>query len=245
MNRKINILSIPIDNISMQETIFYIKNAINSNEKILREDINAAKLVWLKDNPKLKEIILKADIINADGQSIVFASKLLNKPLKERVTGIDLMQNLIELSNKEDWSLYFLGATDEVVQEVVKKVQREYKNIKIAGFHNGYFKEEEEEKIIDDINNSGANIVFVGISTPKKEYFINRNYKKLNSNLIMGVGGSFDVFANKIKRAPLFMQKYGLEWLYRLYQEPRKMWKRYLYTNSKFIWLVAKEKLKI
>jgi len=245
MNKKINLLSIPIDNISMQETIFYIKNAINSNEKILREDINAAKLVWLKDNPKLKEIILKADIINADGQSIVFASKLLNKPLKERVTGIDLMQNLIELSNKEDWSLYFLGATDEVVQEVVKKVQREYKNIKIAGFHNGYFKEEEEEKIIDDINNSGANIVFVGISTPKKEYFINRNYKKLNSNLIMGVGGSFDVFANKIKRAPLFMQKYGLEWLYRLYQEPRKMWKRYLYTNSKFIWLVAKEKLKI
>ncbi len=245
MNRKINILSIPIDNISMQETIFYIKNAINSNEKILREDINAAKLVWLKDNPKLKEIILKADIINADGQSIVFASKLLNKPLKERVTGIDLMQNLIELSNKEDWSLYFLGATDEVVQEVVKKVQREYKNIKIAGFHNGYFKEEEEKKIIDDINNSKANIVFIGISTPKKEYFINRNYKKLNSNLIMGVGGSFDVFANKIKRAPLFMQKYGLEWLYRLYQEPRKMWKRYLYTNSKFIWLVAKEKLKI
>lgn len=243
MNQKINFLGTQVDNLSMSETLSLIEESIEHKEKIIREDINAAKIVWMQNDPKFKQIIQKADLINADGQSIILASKLLGKPIKERVSGIDLMEEIVSSAHKKQWKVFFLGASEEVVSKTVNTYIDKYSEKIIAGYHNGYFTKEDEKKIVNKINRSNANILFIGISSPKKEYFIDTNSKELNCNLIMGVGGSFDVIAGKVSRAPVWMQKSALEWLYRLLQEPGKMWKRYLYTNTVFIYLVMKESI--
>ena len=155
------------------------------------------------------------------------------------------MQNLVELAHEKNHKVYFFGAKEEIVQEVVKKYSEKYSPNIIAGYRNGYFKKEEEKDIAKQISESGANILFVAISSPTKENFLYQNKALLsNVNFIMGVGGSFDVVSGKVKRAPLWMQKNGLEWFYRFIQEPKRMWRRYLVGNTKFIILVLKERFK-
>lgn len=231
-----------IDNLTMDETINLIVNSIRNKKFIVREDLNAAKVVWLKKDKQLFDAIKNADIINADGQSIVLASKLLGTPLKERITGIDLMENLVHVAHNEKLKIFFFGAKEEVIKGVIEKYSDMYNSDIIAGYRNGYYQKEEEENIVQQIAKSKADILFVGMGSPTKEMFIDSHRKELNTPFIMGVGGSFDVVAGKVERAPLWMQKYGLEWFYRFLQEPRRMWKRYLYTNSMFLWLVFKEK---
>ena len=229
----------------MKETVQIIDNAIKEGKHIHHAVVNAAKIVKMQEDKELYNSIVNADIINADGMPIVWASRLLGKPLPERVAGIDLMQELIKLAYNRKYKIFFFGAKEEVVKKVVEKYSREYSPEIIAGYRNGYYSEEEEPLIAKQIAESGANILFVGISSPKKEKFLYK-YKHIlkNVNFIMGVGGSFDVIAGKIKRAPKWMQKCGLEWVYRLVQEPRRMWRRYLIGNTKFIILVIKEFLK-
>ncbi len=229
----------------MKETVQIIDNAIKEGKHIHHAVVNAAKIVKMQEDKELYNSIVNADIINADGMPIVWASRLLGKPLPERVAGIDLMQELIKLAYNRKYKIFFFGAREEVVKKVVEKYSREYSPEIIAGYRNGYYSEEEEPLIAKQIAESGANILFVGISSPKKEKFLYK-YKHIlkNVNFIMGVGGSFDVIAGKIKRAPKWMQKCGLEWVYRLVQEPRRMWRRYLIGNTKFIILVIKEFLK-
>ncbi|MER3375824.1 MAG: WecB/TagA/CpsF family glycosyltransferase [Allomuricauda sp.] len=194
---------------------------------------------------RLRQSVNNSDLINADGQAVVWASRFLGKPLKERVAGIDLMIKLIERAYKNGHRVFFFGAKEEVVKEVVDKYSSQYNQELIAGYRNGYFNEEDEVEIAQQISESGASILFVGISSPKKENFLFENREALkNVNFIMGVGGSFDVIAGKVKRAPKWMQKAGLEWFYRLIQEPKRMWKRYLIGNSKFVLLVLKERFK-
>ncbi|RKX58212.1 MAG: glycosyltransferase [Thermodesulfobacteriota bacterium] len=229
----------------MKETVQIIDNAIKEGKHVHHAVVNAAKIVKMQEDKELYNSIVNADIINADGMPIVWASRLLGKPLPERVAGIDLMQELIKLAYNRKYKIFFFGAKEEVVKKVVEKYSREYSPEIIAGYRNGYYSEEEEPLIAKQIAESGANILFVGISSPKKEKFLYK-YKHIlkNVNFIMGVGGSFDVIAGKIKRAPKWMQKCGLEWVYRLVQEPRRMWRRYLIGNTKFIILVIKEFLK-
>lgn len=239
---KIKIFGINIDNLTLEETTKKIIKSIENQQFIVREDLNAAKVVWLMKDIKLLEAIKNAEIINADGQSIVFASRFFNKPLKERVTGIDLMENLIKKANNEKLKIFFLGATDDIIKKVVTKYASEYSPEIIAGYRNGYFSQNEETQIIQEIKSCKVDILFIGMGSPAKEFFINKYRNKLKIPFIMGVGGSFDVVAGKVSRAPLWMQHTGLEWFYRFLQEPRRMWKRYLYTNSMFLWLVLKEK---
>ena len=175
---------------------------------------------------------------------MVWASKVLGQPLSERVSGIDLMQNLVKLAYDKSYKVFFFGAKEEVVKGVVDKYSSMYSDDIIAGYRNGYFAKEDEESIAKQICNSNADILFVAISSPTKEIFLNKYKDIINIPFIMGVGGSFDVVVGKVSRAPLWMQKYGLEWFYRFLQEPKRMWKRYLYTNSMFLWLVLKERLK-
>jgi N-acetylglucosaminyldiphosphoundecaprenol N-acetyl-beta-D-mannosaminyltransferase len=191
---------------------------------------------------ELKESIVNCDIINADGQAIVWASRLFNTPLPERVAGIDLMESLVKLSAKKKYKIFFLGAKEEIVNTVVNFYSNEYGKDIIAGYRNGYFKKEEEQNVARQISDSNADILFVAMSSPKKEIFLNTYKDLIQTPFIMGVGGSFDVVAGHVKRAPLWMQKSGLEWFYRVIQEPRRMWKRYLFGNSEFIYLVLKEK---
>ncbi len=242
MHKRINILNCPIDCLTMKETIETIDKSITENKPIHHVVVNAAKMVYMQDNKELYDSVVSSDIINADGQAVVWASKFLGEPLEEKVSGIDLMQNLVKLAYERKYKIFFLGAKEEVVSAVVEKYTGMYTSEIIAGYRNGYFKKEDEESIARQIYNSKAHILFVAISSPTKEIFLN-NYKHIiNTPFVMGVGGSFDVVAGKVNRAPLWMQRYGLEWFFRFLQEPKRMWKRYLYTNTMFIYFVLKEK---
>ena len=242
MNR-INILNTTIDNLTMEDTLEVVEKTIASKEQIHHVVVNAGKIVAMQTDLQLRQSVNESDLINADGQAVVWASKFLNKPLKERVAGIDLMINLVKLAHKQKHKIFFFGAKEEVVKKVVEIYSEQYSPEIIAGYKNGYFRKEEEKDIAEQISKSGANILFVAISSPTKENFLYKNKQLLsNVNFIMGVGGSFDVVAGKVKRAPLWMQNLGMEWFYRFVQEPKRMWKRYLVGNTKFIALVLKEK---
>ncbi|WP_223898519.1 WecB/TagA/CpsF family glycosyltransferase [Sulfurovum sp. TSL1] len=227
----------------MDKTVKVIDESIINKTHLHHVVVNAAKMVNMQKDKELYESVVSSDIINADGQAVVWASKFLGQPLPERVAGIDLMQNLVKLAYEKNHKVFFFGAKEDVVSEVVKRYSEQYSQDIIAGYRNGYFDNVDEESIARQIAQSGAHILFVAISSPTKEIFLNRYKDIIQTPFIMGVGGSFDVVAGKVNRAPLWMQNAGLEWFYRFLQEPRRMWKRYLYTNSMFLWLVFKEKL--
>ncbi|MGO3706427.1 MAG: WecB/TagA/CpsF family glycosyltransferase [Mesonia hippocampi] len=243
MINRIHILNTNIDNLSMTETLRLVSDAIEKQKHIHHTVVNAGKIVAMQTDATLRKSVNEADIINADGQAVIWAAKLLNKPLKERVAGIDLFENLIAHAHKHKYKFYLLGAKQEVVERLVAIISEKYNPNIIAGYRNGYFTTAEEPQIVEEITQSNANMLFVAMSSPKKEIFLHQYRNQLQKlNFIMGVGGSFDVLAGKTKRAPLWMQKTGLEWFYRFIQEPKRMWKRYLIGNSKFIALVFREK---
>jgi len=142
----------------------------------------------------------------------------------------------MELADKKRYRVYFLGARQNILEDLLSYVSKTYPNLVIAGARNGYYSETDEPEIAAAIKQSEADIIFIGITSPKKEIFLLKWKNELGVSICHGVGGSFDVLAGKVERAPELLQRYGLEWLYRVYQEPRRMWKRYLVTNSKFIW---------
>ncbi len=241
MENRFNFIGIPLDNFSMSETLDRIENSIFKNEQIHHCVINAGKIVKMQSNKILQESVISSDIINADGMSVVWAGRFFGYKIKERVAGIDLMDNLVRLAHEKNCKCFFLGARNDVVKKIVVHYTEKYSNKIIAGYRNGYFENDQEKIIIDQIIKSKPNFLFVAITSPKKEIFLNKYKDELKSvNLIMGVGGSFDVISGKVKRAPLYMQKLGLEWFYRLVQEPRRMWRRYLIGNLKFIMIVFK-----
>jgi len=242
---KVQFLNIPIDATTMQETLERVEKAITTNKQIHHTVVNAGKVVLMQTDAALEKSVVEADIINADGQAVVWASRFLGNSIPERVAGIDLMENLVKLSYKMNYKCFFLGAKEKIVEKVIDKFSKMYSPNIIAGFHHGYFDKSNEIKIANKISNSGANILFVAMTSPKKEIFLYDNREQLkNVNFIMGVGGSFDVIAGKVKRSPSWMQNMGLEWLFRVLQEPRRMFWRYLIGNIKFIILVLREKLK-
>ena len=245
MDKKIDFLNIPLDTVTMQETIAQVNTAILSNKHIHHCVINAGKVVQMQEDKLLRDSVINSDLINADGMSIVWAARFLGYKIPERVAGIDLMEKLVELSFKKKYKCFFFGANENIVKKIVNDYSEKYSKDLIAGYRNGYYNDSEESEIVEQIQKSKANILFVAMTSPKKEIFLN-NYKKELSgvNFIMGVGGSFDVISGEIRRAPLIMQYLGLEWLFRFLQEPRRMWKRYLFGNYKFILIVVKSYFK-
>ena len=234
-------LNIPIDALTISETLERVDLAISLKKQIHHTVVNAGKVVMMQTDKELEKSVLEADIINADGQSIVWAANLLGCKLPERVSGIDLMEALVKRSYDKGYKSFFFGASQEVVTKLVNIYKDQYSESIIAGQRNGYYDKSQEETIANKIADSGADILFVAITSPKKEIFLNKYKKQLqNVKFIMGVGGSFDVISGKVKRAPIWMQNFGLEWFYRFLQEPRRMWKRYLVGNLKFIYLVFK-----
>jgi len=226
----------------MDETVKIVEDIIKNRIPTQHVVINASKVNLMEEDSKLADIVNSCPLINADGASIVWAAKKLNVPLKERVTGIDLFMNLVKVAFEKNYKLYLFGAKEEVVKKVKSIFEEKYPKINIVGYRNGYFTEEDEEDIVKNINKSNADVLFVAFSSPKKEYWINKYLKEMNVPFVMGVGGSFDVVAGVTKRAPKWMQKIGMEWFYRFAQEPRRMWKRYIVGNAKFIKLVYKYK---
>ena len=235
---KNKILDVRVDNVDMNLTLKLCKKAIEKKELLHIVVLNVAKLIYARSKIDLFNIIEGADLVGADGIPIVWASRILGRKIPGRVNGTDLMHRLFYLSNKYRYSIYLFGAEQDVLERFKGIYEQKFPNIKIVGFQNGYFDRGNEYKLADQMRRSNADILFVAISSPYKEYFINKYKKFLGIPVIHGVGGSFDVVAGKIKRAPLWMQNYGLEWFFRLIQEPKRMWKRYLVTNFKFVILL-------
>lgn len=242
MEKRVRFLNTYVDALTMEQTLVKIEDSIKNREYIQHVVINASKINLMQKNKELTEIINECPIINADGQSIVWASRFLGNPIPERVAGIDIFTELIKISAEKGYRPYFFGATEEVVTEVIRKFKEQYPKLKIAGYRNGYFKDEESKSIAEDIRKSDADILFVAFSSPKKEFWIREHMEIMKIPFAMGVGGSFDVIAGKTKRAPVWMQKLGLEWFYRFIQEPRRMFKRYIIGNLKFVKLILKNK---
>ena len=240
---KIDFLSIPVDALTMEQTIHKIDTCIQKNEHMQHVVINAGKVVAMQTNQALYDSVVNCDLINADGQSIVWAARFLGKSLPERVTGIDLMHHLIILAATKGYKCFFLGAKEEVVSKVVDVYSQKFSNDIIAGYRNGYFSADEESEVAQQIVDSKANILFVAITSPKKEVFQNKYHDIFRSvNFTMGVGGSFDVIAGITKRAPRWMRDMGMEWFFRFIQEPFRLWRRYMIGNLQFVKLILKEK---
>ncbi len=202
---------------------------------------NSAVLCMMRRDPELRTACLASDMVVADGMSVVWASRLADTPVPERVAGVDLMARLLEAGTRHKLSAYFLGARPEVVGGLVKVCQERHPGLAVVGHRDGYFKAAEHEAIVEDIRRCAPHFLFVGMPSPFKEVFLHRYRDQLGVPVTMGVGGSFDVLAGQIRRAPRWMQSAGMEWGWRLMMEPRKMWKRYLTTNSEFLWLVARD----
>ncbi len=236
-----SVLGLPIAAVTMDAAVDMCSSAIEARRPLLVGVVNAAKLVNMRRTPKLDRAVRTADVIFADGMSVVWASRLLGRPLPERVTGIDLMDHLLRRANERRHRVYFLGATDEVLAEFVRCVRRDYPDAVIAGHRNGYFDGDQEEQIARDIASAKPDMLFAAMTSPKKEEFLAQWSNVMQVPVCHGVGGAFDVVAGKVKRAPQFWQRWGLEWLYRVLQEPRRMWRRYLVTNTIFCWLLLRE----
>jgi N-acetylglucosaminyldiphosphoundecaprenol N-acetyl-beta-D-mannosaminyltransferase len=239
MTDRADILGCPIDRLGMADTLVAIERAIAAGRYTQHMAINAAKLVARHDDPKLCQIIDGCGLVNADGQSVVWASRLLGDPLPERVAGIDLMAALLELAERRGYRVYFLGAQPEVLQRAVQRLLARFPKLRVAGARDGYFTDGEAPQVCDAIRSSRADVLFVAMSSPRKEYFLGEYGPKLGAPFVMGVGGSIDVIAGVTRRAPDAWQRLGLEWLFRLLQEPRRMFRRYAVTNTRFIALVG------
>jgi len=241
MNRHIEMMGCRIDNLSMEETLQAIEGFIKSGNPHQHVVVNVDKLVKASRDADLRRIINGCALINADGMPVVWASRLLGKPLKERVAGVDLFEALMQRSAAKAWRVFLLGAREEVVLGVKQAYERKFPGFTIAGYRNGYWKPEEEAGVVEQIKAARADILFVAISSPKKEQFLGRYQAEMKIPFAMGVGGTFDVAVGKVKRAPVWMQKSGLEWFYRFLQEPRRMFRRYFVDDMAFFWLLLKE----
>ena len=213
---------------------------IRDDQRLLIGVVNASKIVNMGKSDLLHDSVKSSDAVVADGMSVVWASRILGEPLPARVNGTNLFEKLLALADTKNYRVYLLGAKEEVLQELARRIEAKHPGLVIAGCRNGYFSDAESADVARDIAESRADMLFVGITSPKKEIFMAQYGAGLNVHVVHGVGGSFDVLAGVVKRAPVSWQNAGFEWLYRVIQEPGRMWKRYLVTNTQFMWLVAK-----
>jgi N-acetylglucosaminyldiphosphoundecaprenol N-acetyl-beta-D-mannosaminyltransferase len=238
------LFGLPLDALTMPQVLARCEQAVESRERLLIGVVNAAKIVKLRQDDLLRNSLLECDVLLADGQAVVWASRLLRKPLPERVAGIDLFEQLLSLADRDGRSVYLLGAKEEVLTALVERVTARFPGLKIAGRHHGYFDDAQAAEIAADIRGSGADMLFLGMVSPKKEIFLGTWGPELQVSVLHGVGGSFDILAGITKRAPEWWQRAGLEWLYRVIQEPRRLWRRYLTTNLAFIALTVREAIR-
>jgi N-acetylglucosaminyldiphosphoundecaprenol N-acetyl-beta-D-mannosaminyltransferase len=240
MKQRVEIMGCQIDNLSMEETLLTVESFIQSGKPHEHVGVNVDKIVQASKDPELRRIINKSDLSSVDGMPIVWASRLLGKPLKERVTGVDLFDVLMKRAAEKGWRIYLLGAKEDVVAKVKSYYESICPDIAIVGYRNGYWTATEEAQVVDDITASKADLLFVALGSPEKERFLSRYQEEMKVPFAMGVGGTFDVMSGKVKRAPVWMQKSGFEWFYRFLQEPRRMFKRYFIEDMTFFGLLLK-----
>lgn len=241
MSRYIWMMGCRIDNLTMEETLQEVEGFVKSGRPHQHVVVNVDKIVKASRCEELCSLINECALVNADGMPVVWASYLLGKPLKERVTGFDLFEALMRRSAEKGWRVFMLGAKEDVLQEACLSYQRRCSGLIIAGRRNGYWRPEEEADVVEQIRLAKPDILAVAITSPKKEYFLRRYQGTMNVPFAMGVGGTFDVAAGRTRRAPVWMQKSGFEWFYRFIQEPRRLFVRYFVEDMRFFWLLLKE----
>ena len=240
MNRA-DVLGCPIDRLGIDEAVDRCRELIEeTNRTTSQVSVNAAKLVAIREDALLRELVVGCDLVTADGQSVVWASRLLGDALPERVAGIDLMPRLLQLAEARGQRVFFLGATPQVLARAVATIASRHPRLHVAGSRDGYFRPEEEERVRDEIRAAAPDILFVAMTSPRKEQWV-AAAAELDVGFAMGVGGSLDVVAGLVRRAPRLVQRLGLEWLFRLAQEPRRLLRRYVTTNTRFLLLLIRE----
>ena len=236
-----HLLGLPVDILTKSETIAIAVRAMRSGLRCQHVALNVAKLVKARRDPELDRDIRDSDVIGIDGMGIAWALRLLGERRATRVAGIDLFESVIAECASEGFRPFLLGASAAVVNDAVRELQRRHPALVIAGSHHGYFSADEERAVCRRIAESSAHCLFVAMPTPRKERFMLRNREQLDVPFVMGIGGSLDVVAGKVRRAPGLVQTLGFEWLYRLAQEPRRLAIRYLRTNAVFAVLLIDE----
>lgn len=236
--RRAVFLDTPMHTLTMAETLGLAEQAMRTRQPLHHTVINVAKLVTMHSDSELARDVSEADLINIDGTGIVWGARMFGLEVPERVAGVDIMEGLFRLCAERGFKPFLFGAEQAVVDAVLARLARDYPQLQVAGWRNGYFKPEQEEQIVLDINASGADCLFVAMPSPRKERFLYKYRLVLLPYFIMGVGGSFDVYGGKVKRAPVWVQRLGLEWFFRIAQEPRRLWKRYWTTNIDYVHLL-------
>ena len=218
----------PFDRVDMAQALARVESFLETEDGRIRHSVgvNVDQLLKMKREPDFARIVTNCDLITADGQAVVWWSRLLRDPLPERVPSVDLMHELLRRSAEVGHKIYLLGAKPEIVQRARDRFERDNPGVHIVGIHDGYFKPEDEPAIVEDINAKGADLLFIAITSPKKEEFIGRNHEALRIKFALGVGGAFDIAAGLTTRAPKWMQRRGLEWVWRVGLEPRRLGKR-------------------
>jgi len=239
--RRRSFLGSPLHALTMAETLALADEAMANHKSLHHTVVNVAKLVSMQTSEELREDVSRADVVNVDGAGVLWGARLCGVELPERVAGVDIMLNLFALCEQRGYRPYLLGAEQIVLDRVMARIDREHPRLRVAGLHDGYFKPEQDQDIVAEINASGADCLFVAMPTPRKERFLSQYRTALAPSFIMGVGGSFDVYAGKVARAPRLVQALGLEWLFRVLQEPRRLWRRYYETNTAYAGLLLQE----
>jgi N-acetylglucosaminyldiphosphoundecaprenol N-acetyl-beta-D-mannosaminyltransferase len=239
-----DVLGCRLDRVVMSEAVARCEDLLHAGRPARHVSINAAKIVAMENDGRLRRIVHESDLITADGQSVVWASRLVGDPLPARVAGIDLMLELLHLASRKGYRVFILGARQAVLERALEVLRGRYPGLTVAGWRNGYFTPDETPEIVAEITAARPDMLFVAMSSPRKEYFLGGHGAATGVPLMMGVGGAVDVIAGETRRAPVIVQRAGFEWGFRLLQEPRRLFGRYLATNSRFMVKVAAEALR-
>jgi N-acetylglucosaminyldiphosphoundecaprenol N-acetyl-beta-D-mannosaminyltransferase len=242
-NREIRVWDLRIHPYTATEFLELIHVAVDSEEKLLITGINAHAVNMIQDDSEFRALVNRSSLINIDGVSVLWALRFLGFKPPERVSCPDLFDKMAKFSNQNRLKVYLLGSTEGTVKKAAHSLRKKYPEMMITGARSGYFQEADIPGIIEEINRDNPQFLFLGMPSPKKESFAVHNLSGLNVNVILGVGGLFDILAGNIRRAPVWVQKIGMEWFFRMVQEPGKYWKRYLFGNVKFIFLVLRTRI--
>jgi N-acetylglucosaminyldiphosphoundecaprenol N-acetyl-beta-D-mannosaminyltransferase len=236
------LMGCPVDLLTSTALLSELSQAIDSQSgpKVI-QFINANKIAQVRNDSDMGRIMRKADYVLTDGQPLLPMARLLGVKVPERIDGIGLMGKLLKLADERRYSVYLLGAKQEVLDTCVAKIRKQYPNLRIAGSRNGYFSEKDTPGVVAQIREAKPDLLFLGMGSPMKERFADRYAADLGATVIQGVGGSFDVMADLVKRAPVWVQRIGMEWMFRVVQEPRRMFWRYATTNATCLWVFARD----
>jgi N-acetylglucosaminyldiphosphoundecaprenol N-acetyl-beta-D-mannosaminyltransferase len=239
--RRIDFLGCPIDLYTSTELLTEL------DSKVVRKAgphvihfVNANKIAKAHEDLAMRDILWRGDYVLADGQPLLPMARMLGVRIPERIDGIGLMHKLLTLADEKQYRIYLLGARQNVLEKCVAVVEHRYPKVRVVGARNGYFRQADLPVIVAEINAVRPDILFIGIGSPVKEQLADQWKSEIHASIIQGVGGSFDVVAGLVPRAPIWVQRLGFEWLYRVLQEPRRMFWRYAKTNTRCLWIFTR-----